>query len=537
MVILSKQNKIYLLILLILINILIRYPKTTHEIGVDGFFIHSLASTISTFDSAKWILNPLSFFGLYPMSYASAGPFLLSGISQTTGIDIEMIILLIGIILGLFSMFSMFLLANLVFKNEVLSYLVAFIYSLSPFFVEFGSWQMSTRVIFIGFFPILIWSILKIRNSLNISYIPTILILLLFLLATHRIALFMPLIFFAYFMTILLRKIFLFALLKHKELLNIHLFYISIIIILFLFYLTFFALNTIFSSQTDYQSGYFFKGTDPSAMILNLGADLIGKIGILFVFIFIGLYTLISKLSKLSHNELFIILAIIFTIPLLKFEDYVHALLLPFFSLIIGLGIFKFYSRVKERKRVSNIIISGCLIISVIFSIFLLNYWYFEKYEIDKEYSAAKFIEVRSNNTIIANEGLLAAKISSFSGKPTLPFGGAYAIRYTPEQLAYGFANKTNVKVQPLKVSGFLKEYSFYGIVEAPDQESDWESIMNMDYQDEKAHYLMEKYNARLIISKNPSYEYWGKRNSRFLSSIYNYGNNIYDNGITIHTI
>ena len=45
----SKKIKIKLLFLLFLLNLIIRIPSIPHEKGIDSFFIHSLANSISLF--------------------------------------------------------------------------------------------------------------------------------------------------------------------------------------------------------------------------------------------------------------------------------------------------------------------------------------------------------------------------------------------------------------------------------------------------------------------------------------------------------
>ena len=64
--------------MLILLNIAVRIPVTPHEIGDDTFFIHWMAQSILEEKPAMWLVHPASVFGLYPYSYHSFVPFLLS---------------------------------------------------------------------------------------------------------------------------------------------------------------------------------------------------------------------------------------------------------------------------------------------------------------------------------------------------------------------------------------------------------------------------------------------------------------------------
>jgi len=73
----SKKTSYGLIAFLVLLNVALRYPTTSHEVGVDSFVIHGLANSISENGYAKWVVHPLSIFGFYPYSYPSGVPYLL----------------------------------------------------------------------------------------------------------------------------------------------------------------------------------------------------------------------------------------------------------------------------------------------------------------------------------------------------------------------------------------------------------------------------------------------------------------------------
>jgi hypothetical protein len=125
---LSKRLKFTLFILLILLTLILRYPTTPHEIGWDSFTIHILANSISTFGYANWWVHPLSIIGAFPNSEVSAVPFILSGISQSTNIDMESVILLYCLFLGFFSIFVAYVMAGVIWNNDIFKFLVAFVF-------------------------------------------------------------------------------------------------------------------------------------------------------------------------------------------------------------------------------------------------------------------------------------------------------------------------------------------------------------------------------------------------------------------------
>ena len=73
----GRRTTLALLAAIVVVSLLVRYPRSDHEVGVDSFFVHTLGQSIVANGRAEWILNPFSFFGWYPLSYPSAVPFLL----------------------------------------------------------------------------------------------------------------------------------------------------------------------------------------------------------------------------------------------------------------------------------------------------------------------------------------------------------------------------------------------------------------------------------------------------------------------------
>ena len=164
-----------LLACLLALNMILRYPATPHEIGWDTFGIHILANSISEFGWAKWLVHPLSIGGFYPNSYASAVPFLVSGISQCTGIDMEWTVWLSSTLMGFFAIFFAYILAGAIRDEDLFKFLVAFGYSVAPGLLYFSTWQLSTRGLFIVLLPLFIYLLLKTRDSLK--YVPLAIIL------------------------------------------------------------------------------------------------------------------------------------------------------------------------------------------------------------------------------------------------------------------------------------------------------------------------------------------------------------------------
>ena len=126
----SLRTKIILIGLIVILSLILRFPLTPHEIGLDSFTIHLMANSISEFGYAKWWLHPASIMGSYPYSTSpSAVPFLLSGISQCTSMDVESVILLYSLFLGVFSVFGAYLMAEVIWDNDAFKFLVAIVFT------------------------------------------------------------------------------------------------------------------------------------------------------------------------------------------------------------------------------------------------------------------------------------------------------------------------------------------------------------------------------------------------------------------------
>jgi len=97
-VILPRRVTYCLIVVVSAIGLLYRYPLGLgHEAGSDTTFIHTLANSLSERGTASWILHPLSYFGLYALSYPSAMPFLFASLAEVSGVSVEGSILLTGL--------------------------------------------------------------------------------------------------------------------------------------------------------------------------------------------------------------------------------------------------------------------------------------------------------------------------------------------------------------------------------------------------------------------------------------------------------
>src|SRR5439155_25075227 len=116
---LGKSSTVALLLFLVSLNLILRYPRTPHELDYDGFVFHGMIRFLVSDGYATWIIHPLSYFGLYPLSHPGGGLFLVASLTQVSGIPIEGSILLLDFVVVVVGLLGAFALSMELRKNEL----------------------------------------------------------------------------------------------------------------------------------------------------------------------------------------------------------------------------------------------------------------------------------------------------------------------------------------------------------------------------------------------------------------------------------
>ena len=454
-----KRKEYVVIAILIALNIIIRYPATSHELGADSFFIHDLANTISEYGYAKWVIHPLSFFGLYPYSYASGAPHLLSISSLTTGIEMEWTIYIVSLLFGIFGMFAAFVLAGEFSNSFYFKSLVAFIFSISPLAIKFTLWTVSARGLFLMMLPLFIWCLLRIHKNHSHKYL-LLSVLFIFSLATiHKMFVLTIPIMAGYLLAIYLPKITRKIDIKYSPYILSFLF-IFLFLIQFLFFRNWWTQKYLFFLP--FRGGewyYYLIGT-----ILTMGA----RLGFLIPLALIGLMFVIFKKEK-STNDWFLIITILLFTPLLGHSMYFYQMLLPFFSLLSGFGIIyakDFLGKFIGGFNLQKHLVPFILILLVLFSLFTLSVRYTNKYEsgygnymYESTYSLASFIQKETNDGEITGDGIGRQQIAAFVTNPS-------SLVYGLDYLVHDFIDKESLKVKMKPLPRSLSE--LHGFVKFP---------------------------------------------------------------------
>lgn len=360
--IVSKKKRVFLLFLLFILNIIIRIPSIPHEKGIDSFFIHLLANSLSLYGESRWWINIYSIFGFFPFSYPSATPFSLSGIEQVANVNMESSILLYCILLGLFSMFSMYEFAGALYNNFLFKYMASMLFSLSQGVLLYTTWEVSQRGVFLVFFPIFIYLILKDKIS-NVKKCFLLLPLLIFLYATHHLAFLTILPIIAYLCLHLIKAL-------NIKKLNEQGVYIYVIML-------------IIALITPFFTGLFFEGESRYNWVVDAFIELARWIGPLIFIAFGGIMsTLINKDKNLK--DWYILILLLVSTPLIYLQKYGKFLLIPLaiiFIAIAFMNIIRLDIKNKNRLKIFMILI---LLLTFSYSSFFnhartsssSSYWY-----------------------------------------------------------------------------------------------------------------------------------------------------------------
>ena len=497
---LSKKAKIELFTLLIVLGIILRFQVVSHEIGWDSFLMHIMANSLNEYGYARWFLHPLSIFGLYPASYTSTMQFFLSGISQSTGMEMRWVIFLYCVFIGLLSMFTAYLMAGEIIDNDLFKFLVAFGFSTSPAVLGYTTWTIPTRGLLVILAPLLVYLLLKCRKS--IKYAPLTLLLAIFLFATHHLFYFFIPVFFALFILSIC-----FRLKKHINI-KIPEKLMPIILLggfLFMFSIPFFT-------------GRFIEQSRYVSIVCYVRC-----IGILIIFAIGGLGYLIFKHNK-DFGEWFLLLALIFLTIFIYKTTYMKWFLPIFVISLAGISLINIL-RISEKRKYVLPVVAIFLLMTVSFS----GFYQFlhinekkdsfnERYIEESTYKTGRWMKENLNGSAISNDQLFGMRILAASETTHL---------LTPSSIAdyiYGFIsiNMSEFRRYPLTEEDFW--FSGYEGPEPGKVAWDYTHKLWRTPAESNITYVVENRKC-----KGDVYWHHGSYSSKLLHLAYNEKNCIYD--------
>lgn len=483
---LGRKTTLALLGALIAFNLLLRYPKSEHEIGVDSFFIHALAGTIITEGHAKWILNPLSYFGWYPLSYPSAGPFLLVSVSSVTSLNLEAAILVTALMLGPVGTLGAFIMAREFRDDNLFAIVVALLYGTAPRFLAFTLWSASTRSVFMALLPLFIWALLRINRKTSVPRVAVMLLSLALLAATHRLVVLISVVVLAFVLAVITSTVLRIVRIQFPKVVLSNPVrraspYIALTVVVTATLTMLFGTNVL----QEYSVGELASGSELQIQLINLSINIARSAGLALALSLVGLVVLTKQRNK-TMREPFLALTLLGLIPTFFLRPYTGFYVLPFLAIFGGLG-FIGLLRLPKRHPRSVAVASVAFVLAISgFSIAVLDIEIGRSTKISAStYETGIYVrEMDISGTMVANDGLTGIRVASVSGVKVLPVGGAGVTYQSPELLAYGFysGGEVNERIIRIDILHLTIESDSLWIATGIQAEADWAGIHQSSY-------------------------------------------------------
>ncbi len=136
------------------------FANLRFETGLDALQYHRMANSIVRDGLAPWVVNPLSYVGVYPGSDSSGVPFLVAIVSLTTGMSVQVGILVYDALLLMAFGLGLFSLVHQVSRRIDLALIAVLMGSLAYGLFTSASWSLDERSFNVAFTPLflfLVW--------------------------------------------------------------------------------------------------------------------------------------------------------------------------------------------------------------------------------------------------------------------------------------------------------------------------------------------------------------------------------------------
>jgi len=489
---------VYALLLFLLgLNLITRYPRTPHELGFDGFVYHGMTVSLIQHGNAEWILTPFSYFGLYPLSHPSGSFFFLADLAQLAGAPVEAAILLFDMALVALGLLSAFLLSMEIRRDEGLALLVAALFSLSPRFVSGLLWEIPTRTLFSSLVPLLVWLLLRLHRTRDKRSLGFVLLVLSVMMSAHRLTVLMAAVFIAFILTEIVIVAVRTLRIRYASLvLRSQFRRTANLAVLIGFFVLSISLITIGGILGNYGTGRAGFGSGVVLELSNLGVSLARSAGFLIPVVPLGVIAVYRQRMK-DFKEPFLLMILLVLLPTLTLRQYTGYYIIAVTAPFIGLGIWWMVEKLEGRTlRVA--VIAAVLAVTVGSANYVLAFDLQAQPFMDEEtYGHGLYVLWNTHGTVVGNDGTMASEIYVVSGHPYLPVGGATTPFQSPELLIFGFVNKSGLAIFQIPVSDLTLESDSPFFLEGVQVEADWATLLD---------HLPQNVPSRILQTYNPQY-------------------------------
>ncbi len=521
---LSKKTTVALLLFVLSLNYAIRYPRTPHELGFDAFVLHGMTVSFLQEGHAKWIIHPLSYLGLYPLSHPSGSLFVLGAIALTSNSSIEAAILAFDMMLVAAGLLIAFILSIQIRRDEGLAVLVAAIFTLSPRLVTSLLWEVPTRTLFTILVPLFVWLLLRWHHTKDNRWLGLVPVVFLLMMSAHRLTVLVAVFAIAFVLTQMLIVLARTLRVRYaSRVLGGSFRRTANVLVLVAFVATSAGLLAVGGVLQGYETGQVDLGSGTVAQLSNLAVSVARSAGFLIPLVPVGVVAVYRSRSR-GLKEVFLLMTLLVLIPTLSLRQYTGYYIIPFTAVFIGLGL-RFLIQRCRRTVTRTALAAGATVVMLVSSYTVLSYdLSFEPFIDNTSYNHGLYILHRSDGTIVSNDGRTGSMIYAISGAPYLPVGGATTAFQSPELLIFGFLDGTQLRIGQVPLTDLTVESDSPFVLIGVQAEFDWAQMMDRSinavpsriWQTYHPTYLLEVWKA------NGGYLAYGNRyDSPFIASVH----------------
>lgn len=343
MITIRKKAFICAYISILLLNLILRYPSNEFSKGIDSFMVYSQSHKIIEAGEVEWILHPLSWFGLYPLSEEAGSPMLLSAITLLSDLG-EWSLFAGALIWALIGINTIFLLTYQISKDKFTSLTAALVLGLSPNFFIGTDYIFGSRphlIIFLYLFILLSLRILELRQNKYFVIMAIVATTMLFL---HNTVFYVP---------IFLLSIAIFYNVKglRFDYVNRYTWTATIILIGTLILLLSYFINKLpwVDTLDIFSSDVSFFSIISLNIIFQLIFDYAFAAGVSSLFI---IFFFTDKFMKLSLRKLDILIfsILLICVPFIFDVIYFKAIFVPFLCILSAVGFRTIFDQIKSKN-------------------------------------------------------------------------------------------------------------------------------------------------------------------------------------------
>jgi len=430
----SRRVAYLLLLAIILLSIIVRYPLVEHErFQTDSYTLHYMAQSVVDSGHAKWIFNPFSYFGLYELNYPSGVPFILAGLSELTGLSMEVTVLVASMMFGIMSCLAVFVLARHFIRRPEYVLLATFFAILGARFIDTTYWDGSARGPMIVLVTFAAFTAFRASATGQPKLLMFGFMFGVGCFATHHMSVLLVLFGFGYLLAAfeaqyLMKKI---RVRRISALVICNVLAATVTVVIAFTFFDYFRDLALLNLRS---RALFDVESETMLIVLNMAVSYVNQIGFILVFAVLGLPSLLRH-SHFSVEKLFPITLAIAFIPMLGNTLYVSMLLSPFVAVLGTLWISRLWDRLK-RKRLVFVVVVLLMASSIIVPVWSSDRWNAEQYpskdtvEADSRvYSDATYLMHQIGAEYgISNVNTYYIQIDVFSGTRFLASGIALAV-------------------------------------------------------------------------------------------------------------